>query len=304
MLPSFLIIGAQKAATTYVQQILMEHPDVFLPGGEIPYFEDPDYYQKNITEFEQLFEKGCGKQAIGLKRPGYLHKIEVPERIYRHIPSAKLILVLRDPVDRAVSAYYHNAVYGFVPVKHINQGLMEVMQGKCTDKYPRSLEIIEFGFYYQHITRYLNWFHRSQMLILLHEEITHKPLESARSIYRFVGVDETYVPESLHSQRNVTVYSVPRIQMLKLRNYLLFTYSDDRMRLHTRSEISLIRKIAIKMIEKIDEKMLSRLLKNSRPVLSVDIAEALSLTYKQDTLKLEKFLGCSLNHWKALNTAA
>lgn len=105
MLPNFLIIGAQKSATTFLLRCLREHPDVFVPSGEIPFFEDPDYSQGDIESFARLFARGCHKKAVGLKRPNYLHKPECPERIHRHIPSARLIVILRDPIERAISAY-------------------------------------------------------------------------------------------------------------------------------------------------------------------------------------------------------
>lgn len=152
MLPNFLLIGAQKSATTFVHRCLCEHPNVFMPSGEIPFFKDPDYSQSDIESFERLFEKGYHKKAIGIKRPDYLHKPECPERIHRHIPSARLIAILRDPVDRAISAYYHNAKMGFAPLKHVNTGLLEVINGRHAEKYPRAAEIVEFGFYHKHLT--------------------------------------------------------------------------------------------------------------------------------------------------------
>ena len=77
MFPNFLIIGAQKAATTYIQTCLKEHPQIFIPIEEIPYFEDPDFHQMDQKEFEQLFSDGIGKSAVGLKRPDH-HGSSIP----------------------------------------------------------------------------------------------------------------------------------------------------------------------------------------------------------------------------------
>src|SRR5690348_3927297 len=112
--PNFLIIGAEKAGTTFLHQALRLHGDVFMPSDEIPFFEDPDYGAPGAwQEFSKLFEPGAGKRAIGLMRPNYLHKPECPARIHKHFPDAKLVVMLRDPVERAISAYNHNVLNRF-----------------------------------------------------------------------------------------------------------------------------------------------------------------------------------------------
>jgi hypothetical protein len=95
----------------------------------------------------------------------YLHKPECPERIHRHIPHAKLIVVLRDPVDRAVSAYYHQVKMGFAPLKSVNRGLLEIIYAGHTERYRRSAEVIGYGFYHKQLRCYLEFFRIEQMLV-------------------------------------------------------------------------------------------------------------------------------------------
>jgi len=105
MLPDYIIIGAHKSASTFVHKCLMEHPDIYMPKDEIPFFEIPDYESSSLSELEKYF-KGRKEKRFGIKRPSYIGKPEVPARISNDLPDAKLIAVLRDPVDRAVSSYY------------------------------------------------------------------------------------------------------------------------------------------------------------------------------------------------------
>lgn len=304
MLPNFIIIGAQKCATTFVLYCLREHPDVFMLLSEgISFFEDPDYSQSDIESFERLFEKGYHKKAIGIKRPSYLHKPECPERIHRHIPSARLITILRDPVERAISAYYHNARMGFAPIKDVNKGLLEIINGTHAEKYPRAAEIIEFGFYHKHLSRYLDYFDREQMLIMLYDDIAKNSLDFLKEIFRFLGIDEEYIPQSLNSRPQAGVYSIPRVRLLTLRNPIVYTYSSDRMRLILKEEIGLLGSMIVKVINLIDSKVLCRVFPNAKPSLSQDLAEALSTIYEEDTSKLEELLGLSLAHWKVFHPA-
>jgi hypothetical protein len=298
MLPDFLIIGAQKAATTYVQARLREHPDVFIPPGELAFFESPDYDQQPIEALEQIYEQAGIVQARGLKRPSYLHKPECPEHIHRHIPDAKLVIVLRDYIDRAVSAYYHQAWYGSAPAKDINEGLPEVIQGKHQQRYPRAKEIIDFGYYYKHLQRYLQWFQRDQMLILLQEDLHKEPLETLCQIQRFIGVREYHQPESLNRSANVTTYSLFRIQMRRLMNPLAFTYSPDRMRLHKRTNMNWLQRATYGALNRFDRRVLARIFRGDKPTLNADVQAVLAHLYKEDALLLEQFLGRSLRHWK------
>ena len=80
MLPNFIVVGAQKSASTFVQVCLAEHPDIFMPSTEIPFFVSPDYEQKSINNLKHFFI-GRTEKMLGIKRPDYIGKPEVPERI-------------------------------------------------------------------------------------------------------------------------------------------------------------------------------------------------------------------------------
>lgn len=130
MFPTFAIIGAQKSASTFLQKQLQAHPDIFLPDGELATFEDPQYEDYDPQIFASHFSPDWDAKALGLKRPSYLHEPEVPRRLARHLPGIKLIVSLRDPVDRAVSAYFHQVRHNFAPLVEVNRGLENILDGR------------------------------------------------------------------------------------------------------------------------------------------------------------------------------
>ena len=121
----FAIVGAQKAGSTFLLKNLRDHPSVFMPNGEVPYFENPDFYGPNKLEF--YFNKKNKKNILGIKRPNYLNKKEVPSRLIENNPNIKIIIFLRNPVDRVISAYYHGMKMGLLPLLEINEGLKKIL---------------------------------------------------------------------------------------------------------------------------------------------------------------------------------
>jgi hypothetical protein len=299
MLPNFLIIGAQKAGTTFIQKCAREHPDVFSPAKEVRFFEDPDYLQTDFKQFEALFDKVSHEKAIGIKRPDYLARPECPERIYRHLPQAKLILVLRNPVERALSAYFHQMTRGFLPIKSAEEGLMKIVKGDYKEAYPKSAEIIEYGFYHHYLARYLNYFDREQLCIILFEAMKKDPFETMKRIYNFIGVNDHYIPPSLSLKRkhNSSIYSLTRLKLLTLSNPFIYTYNSTRTKV-VQKQAHLWSKAIGETIAWLDKVSLKLICSNHKPQLSPELAESLYKIYEEDVNKLEVLLGQSLGQWK------
>ncbi len=296
MLPNFLIIGAQRSATTFVHKCLEDHPNIFMPPKEKAFFENPYYFQKDFNEFEKLFEN-LSQKAIGIKRPNYLGKIECPERIYQYIPNAKLIVILRNPVERAISAYFHQMKSGFIPIKPVEKGLLDVINRKYDKLYPRSKEIIEFGFYHKHLMRYLHYFKKDQLLAILYSDLRADPLKSIQYIYRFLKVDDNYIPKTLKSKQNPGVYSLTRLRLLNIRHRFISIYNEDKTARYGKKQKTILDRLIDRIILTIDRKLLSRICKNSRSKLSAKLARSLFEIYEEDITGLESFLGRKLTHW-------
>ncbi|BAZ53682.1 sulfotransferase [Nostoc sp. NIES-4103] len=297
MLPNFVIIGAQKSASSFMQICLADHPDIYLPEGEIPFFESPDYEDSDIKQLEKIFE-GRSEKCFGIKRPNYIGKAEVPERIQYHLPNAKLIVVLRNPIDRAISAYFHNIKYGFLPPLNLERGMREILfDSSFSSKYKRATEIIEFGYYYKYLSKYSEYMKNGRLLIFLHEDIVSKPLESIQLAYNFLDVSQDFIPKSLNSRPQEVIYSLPRLQLLQHRNRFIHEYNENRTRLSLK-KMTVIDKICAGVITNLDQKFLSRYLPNSKPKVGLELRKILYDLYAKDIKSLEDYLHRDLSAWK------
>ena len=199
--PTFLVIGGQKCGTTWLSQVIRAHPDVFAPSTrkEVHFFDAPDRYANGIEWYRRFFDGHQGETAVGEFTPEYLwvprseteiagmrKQMGVPGLVRQHYPDMKFIVTLRDPVKRAVSAYYHHIHVGLVsPKERIRQ---------VWDRWG----ILSMGYYHHHLTAWFKQFPREQFLILIYEEdIMRNRIQTLRVVYRFLGVDETFMPDNL-----------------------------------------------------------------------------------------------------------
>ena len=295
MLPNFVIIGAQKSASTFMHMCLAEHPQVYMPMDEIPYFESPDFKEQPISSLEKLFS-GHEQKMLGIKRPSYIGKPEVPGNITQSIPNAKLIAVLRNPIDRAISSYYHNVNNNFVPARSVEKGMKLLLDGAYENKYKRAHEIIEFGLYYKYLKDYKLFFERNQILILLHEDIIEDKLGALKKAYDFLGIDNKYIPSSLNQKPQKVLYSIPRLYLLSMRNRFCYTYNHDRTRLFAKKR-NLMDRICTNSISLLDRLVLSRIFKDIKPRLSQGLKVHLSEIYKSDIESCQSLIGRDLSHW-------
>lgn len=295
-LPDFLVIGAQKSASTFVQACLAEHPEVYVHPGEVPFFQSPDYERGSIEDLERLFE-GRTERRLGMKRPSYLARPEVPDRIRRHLPDARLIAVLRDPVERAVSSYFHNVRYGFVPRLPLDEGFRRLLDGDLAERHPRAREILEYGFYHRHLARYADYLEAGRFLVLLHDDVGADPRAAIREAYAFLGVDPGHAPGALDARPQASVYDPLRLAVLRAVHRLSFRYDPEEARLHARDPGPLAR-AAIRGLRAVDRR-LARHRPARRPRLGEPLEARLRALYRDDVERLETLLPRDLRAWKA-----
>lgn len=297
MTPTFIVIGAQKSASTFIQKCLADHPEIYMPNGETPFFESPDYENGDFANFEKIF-KNRTEKCLGIKRPNYIGKMEVPGRIEKHLPESKLIAILRNPIDRAISAYFHNINYGFVPPFDLEDGMRKLISDPSYSKdYLRSPEIIEFGMYYKHLTEYKHFLKNNNLLVFLHEDIVSKPLESIRKSYEFLDVERDFTPKSLKSTPQKVIYNVKRLKFIRNRNSYMYDYNEDITRLSIKNK-SIIDKIIAGSITMIDQKILSLFYPNVKPKVDPELRRDLYKIYADDIDLLEGLIDRDLSSWK------
>ena len=212
-LPDFLIVGAQKCGTTALCANLDKHPEIFLAkragpenaAYEFRFFVNNAVWQKGETWYRSLFPYTDLVQ--GEKTPEYLDHFVAHERMHKIVPNAKLIVLVRNPVDRAYSAWNHFMQSG----KYRRQGwkkesfeaaLAESFRGE-NDSFRA---IVEKGVYIKQIRNLLRYYDRSQLFIGIAEKFKREPVAETRKVFEFLGVTPMDV-EAEH--RHVRKYSSP-----------------------------------------------------------------------------------------------
>lgn len=205
----FLVIGAQKAGTTWLRDMLRQHPEVFMPGREIHFFNKEENLGRGVGWYEEQFERAREGQVCGEKTPNYLWVncpeggTDVPgshERIALCLPDVKLIAILRDPVERAVSAYNHHLCKGRFPPY---ASMAEALFGRYRDTALRH-GVLSMGRYELQLSAYLDVFDPAQLLVLGFErEVRERPGETLRQVCGFLGVDPSCEFKDITEPRNV-----------------------------------------------------------------------------------------------------
>ena len=296
IVPNFIVAGAQKSGTTYLQHCLMDHPDVFMPEEEIPYFEDFDYHTRPWEEFVKQFNPGMGKKAIGIKRPDYMGRPNCAENIHERLPDAKLFFVLRNPVERAISAYFNFVGYACLPVEPINNGLRNVLRGAYKD-YGVAQEILDFGFYHKHLARFRDRFPPENIMVIRFEDITQRSVEVFRQVYRFLGIDENHVPKPLNARFQVTAKSLVTLHFRNLMSELIYEYSEDRTRFEPREMIE-AEKYLYTLLAQLEEKIVQPHFTQIRTPIDERVYDELYRLYREDIAALEGVTGWDLSAWK------
>lgn len=203
MLPNFLIIGAQKAATTWLSDNLSEHPDIFIsPAKETYYFNHK--YKQGIEWYQQFFANCEQQSAVGEATPGYLPHPDAPKRIKETLGDPLLIALLRQPVDRAYSAFWQHMRSGDISP---NTDFVQYFESDG------QVQIRTQSYYHHQLERYFEFWDRSNMLVLLYEELFEDPKNTMKTVFRFLNVDPMYESQSPQNivnagSKNMTAFTV------------------------------------------------------------------------------------------------
>ncbi len=204
-LPNFLIIGAQKAGSSWLAYNLRQHPDIFMPNSEIYFFNKQENFSQGIEWYENYFTKVQGEKLVGEKTPGYISNPDACQRIYQTLPEVKLIAILRNPVKRAISAINHHRRRGRIsPLLDINTLLLGILSGD--NKYSTqesSYQFIARGKYYSQLKTYYDYFREDQILVLtLEEDIVDRPALTLKKVCNFLGVDSSFHFQKMNYEVN------------------------------------------------------------------------------------------------------
>lgn len=191
MKPTFIGIGAQKCASSWLYDILADHPEAALSEKkELDFFSY--HYENGYAWYEQQFPEKPDAKVVGEISPSYFNEASVPERAKLYSPDLRILLSLRDPVERALSQHRHLVRIGTVigPDYRFETAL---------DDNP---SYIEQGRFATHLSRWLASFPVSQLHVVLMEDIRKNPEETARKVYEFLGVSPDHRSAALYEKSN------------------------------------------------------------------------------------------------------
>ena len=193
-LPDFLVLGTQKGGTTTLQQLLIQHPGVYLaPGKEVHYFSK--HWEQPTAWYASHYAGAAPQQRCGDITPFYLFHPQAPQRIHSLLPKAQLIVLLRDPVERALSQYFHSVRLGFETLaledalaaeqERLNSGERQHLQEHSYLSRSRYLEQLD---------RYGALFPDQQLLVLQSEALFTDPAATWQQIETFLGLPQAPCP--------------------------------------------------------------------------------------------------------------
>jgi hypothetical protein len=289
-LPDFVIVGAQKAASTLLLHSLRRHPEAWLPAAEQPFFRDPVYTPGGFDAFARPYATRS-ERRLGLKCPDYLARPEVPPRLAADLHDPDLIVCLRDPVARAVSAYFWKMRWGVIPVLPVEEGLRRILNGGLRDHDPTVGEVLHWGNYGSHLSRYLEHFDREKILVLFDDELKRSPAETVNRLTGFLGISDLDPSKPGRRARNEGVYSLPRLRFLQRRSSVILRWNADRTYYSIPKPRRVDRRLFSLGIAGIDHVVLSRIHGNRRPRLSAELDRSLRDYYRDDMRLLATLVG-------------
>ncbi|MGB0652285.1 MAG: sulfotransferase family protein [Thermoplasmatota archaeon] len=219
-LPDFLLLGAQKAGSSWLGSRLGQHPDLWVHPDELHFFDKEDRYARGLDWYAQQFDAAPPDALVGEKTPDYLladwhggaegHAPDVHRHLHDALPDAKLIVVLRDPVKRAVSAAKHLAKSGRVSPRI---KLDDLLAGRRLELAERHA-VVTGGEYARFLAPYIDLYGKDRILVLLFEEdVVADPAAGLARCCRHLGVDETFAFEGLHERGHANQRSLPRLYL-------------------------------------------------------------------------------------------
>jgi hypothetical protein len=199
-LPNFFIIGAMRSGTTSLARYVGAHPGVFMaPEKEVHFFDR--HHDRGLDWYRSRFAGYEGQPSVGEATQTYLFMPDVPARIAAVVPDAKLIAILRNPVDRAYSHFWMNRSLRTESRQAAEALTADPAKAGSVPSFP----YLDRGRYLPQLQRVCEHFSRDALHVLLFEDLLARPEETFGAVCTFLGVDPAVRPDNLGRQINKNV---------------------------------------------------------------------------------------------------
>jgi hypothetical protein len=286
-LPTFFLVGAMKAGTTSLYQYLNAHPKIFMSPTK-----EPNYFCKDFTaqsadrrgritlwsDYVRLFEAARDETAIGEASVVYLGSRCAAQEIHQALPNSRILILLRDPVERAYSQYLNewkwNYDHGsFRKAFEHNRSLAEPLGWVGPQPH------IELGMYHDQVKRYLDVFGPDQVRVYLFDDLKRDVRSLISSVYNFLGVDPSFWSDSFYIRFNTS--AKPRF--VRFDQMLVEPISRRLLAPATRA--------------KLREGLRRIYYQGKPPPLDPEDREFLKTIFRDDILKLQGLIDRDLSSW-------
>lgn len=186
--PNFFILGAQKAGTSSLYHYLKQHPQIYMsPIKEAKFFLKENPSEEDKKEYLELFEGAENYPVRGEATPLYLSGKGVAERMHEKVPDARMVVILRDPVERAYSAFLMTRRQGTEPLS----SFADVVKAEPERRERREGHLyLWHSRYYTHLERYFEYFDRGQFKIYFFRELKKRTNGLVKDILNFLSVSK------------------------------------------------------------------------------------------------------------------
>jgi hypothetical protein len=270
LLPIFVIIGAMKCATTSLHYYLDQHPEIFMSRQkELDFFVAERQWSNGLAWYESCFSQDFavnGESSTAYSK--YPLISDVPARMHGVIPDAKLIYLVRDPIERLVSHYIHEYAQG-----QERRPLAEAVNGPGSNPY------LDFSRYFLQLSQFLQFYPREQILIVETEDLRVHRRTTLQRIFAFLEVEQRFSSDKFDAMLNESGHKRRKNQMA----HLLSRLSVRHYRMHTWPGTGVIRMLTGSNFQ--------------RPTIDPSLREQLLERLLPDTTALRDFTGLRFDRW-------
>jgi len=296
--PNLFIVGAAKSGTTSLYRYLSANPQIYVSPVKEPKFFSLKANKfphngpgddavdctiiKSMDEYLELFRDAVNQEYLCEASADYLyfHDVVAPS-LKNFNPDAKIIILLRNPIDRAFSAYKHMVRDGRETLTFENAIKMENTRKALN--YEFIWYYIDVGFYYEQVKTYISYF-KDNVKIILYDELCNDTLGVLNNIGKFLNIDMDIKPDSLH------IYNASRIPKSKKIEDFLYSYSHPIKKI--------LRPFVLTLFGKdLTERIVNFLKYKNTLNMNRATRDFLINIYKNDILKLEELIKIDLSGW-------
>ncbi|MEO0804072.1 MAG: sulfotransferase domain-containing protein [Cyanobacteria bacterium J06642_2] len=287
----FAIIGAAKAGTTSLTQYVSQHPDIFYPREkEIPFFLREECWNQGNAYLDTFYGGKDERQLTGTGHVHMLPSVDAASRLHQYSPDVKLVAVLRNPIERAYSAYWHSRRLEWETSATFEEALdREPARSAEGSLIATDYAYVNDGCYYKHLQAYLELFPRERLYVVLTDDLKADTPDTLAKLLTWLGVEPRL--EELDLSKKSNVASQPRYALL---NKFLLSRGSLKQTYKSIVPEKLRYEIAMRVKKPLVQMNLQKF---DYPPIETETRARLREYFAPHNAQLGEFLDRDLSHW-------